>query len=659
MKFNINLQIGTVVLLALALGCARNEDVAMQDAVEQEEVTITASFADSKTRTVLSEDGGTSVYWEAGDEIAVFSGTEGSKFPSTLTEPAAVSTFTGTMPTAGGEKYLALYPYSSDAVSDGESITTTLPAEQTARAGSFAKDLNLSIAESDSYSMSFYNVCGGLCFKLTTEGIKKITIKSNNGESLAGSVKLAFENGIPAVKEIIDGKDTITLTAPDNGTFATGVWYYIVTLPTTLSAGFQMTFRTETTFVIRKYSDSIRLKRRVFGRADGIDDGLTWKSMGNIVFKDNTAKAACVAKFDINKDGEISYEEASAVTDLSGLFDDYKTITSFDELLYFDHITKLPPKLFNNCTSLKSLAIPSSVISLGNACFSGCTSLTSIEIPSSVTSLGENCFYDCTSLRSIEIPSSVTSLGDRCFGGCTSLMSIEIPSSVTSLGYWFFNGCTSLTSIEIPSSVTSLGYWCFSGCTSLTSIEIPSSVTTLGGFCFNNCTSLTSIEIPSSVTSLSDYCFSRCTSLTSIEIPSSVTSLRSYCFKNCASLTSIEIPSSVTLLGEGCFYNCTSLTSIEIPSSVTSFGENCFSYCTSLTSIEIPSSVTSLGNYCFRGCNNLSEMHCLATSVPSGGNQAFDGTKASSGYLYVPEGSVDLYAKASVWKVWKHIQKLQ
>ena len=53
-------------------------------------------------------------------------------------------------------------------------------------------------------------------------------------------------------------------------------------------------------------------------------------------------------------------------------------------------------------------------------------------------------------------------------------------------------------------------------------------------------------------------------------------------------------------------------------------------------------------------------MHCLATSVPSVGSKAFDGTKASTeGYLYVPEESVELYANDSGWKVWKNIQKLQ
>ena len=61
-------------------------------------------------------------------------------------------------------------------------------------------------------------------------------------------------------------------------------------------------------------------------------------------------------------------------------------------------------------------------------------SVTEGGVSFTVTSLGEQCFGDCSSLKSITIPSSVTSLGGYCFSGCSSLTSITIPSSVTSLG---------------------------------------------------------------------------------------------------------------------------------------------------------------------------------------------------------------------------------
>ena len=231
-------------------------------------------------------------------------------------------------------------------------------------------------------------------------------------------------------------------------------------------------------------------------------------------------------------------------------------------------VTSLSEKCFSDCSSIKSITIPSSVTSLGNSCFFKCSGLTSITIPSSVTSLGDFCFYDCRGLTSITIPSSVTSLGGSCFSGCSGLTSITIPSSVTSLGGSCFYGCSGLTSITIPSSVTSLGSDCFYGCRGLTSITIPSSVTSLGGHCFDGCSGLASITIPSSVTLLDNFCFQGCSGLTSITIPSSVTSLSYSCFYGCSGLTSITIPSSVTSLGYSCFYGCSGIETVYFKGKV-------------------------------------------------------------------------------------------
>ena len=208
-------------------------------------------------------------------------------------------------------------------------------------------------------------------------------------------------------------------------------------------------------------------------------------------------------------------------------------------------VTSLSEKCFSDCSSIKSITIPSSVTSLGNFCFYGCYGLTSISIPSSVTSLSDGCFYYCSGLTSITIPSSVTLLGENSFYDCRGLTSITIPSSVTSLGSGCFYGCIGLTSITIPSSVTSLGSGCFYGCKSLTSITLPSSVTSLSSGCFYGCNKLTSITIPSSVTSLGNYCFEGCSGLTSITIPSSITSLNFDCFKDCSGLETVYFKGKV------------------------------------------------------------------------------------------------------------------
>ncbi len=201
---------------------------------------------------------------------------------------------------------------------------------------------------------------------------------------------------------------------------------------------------------------------------------------------------------------------------------------------------------------------------LGYYVFEGCSGLTSLTIPSSVTEIGNWAFFGCSGLTSLTIPSGVTSIGDSAFSGCSGLTSLTIPSGVTSIGYYAFDGCSRLTSLTIPSSVTEIGGYAFSGCSGLTSLTIPYGVTSIGGYAFYDCSGLTSLTIPSSVTEIGRYAFYGCSGLINLTIPSGVTEIGSEAFEGCSGLTSLTIPSSVTSIGDWAFEGCSGLTSIYV-----------------------------------------------------------------------------------------------
>ena len=108
---------------------------------------------------------------------------------------------------------------------------------------------------------------------------------------------------------------------------------------------------------------------------------------------------------------------------------------------------KLGDYVFNGCSGLTSLTLPSSVTKIGCYALSNCIGLTSLTLPSSVTEIGEHAFLNCRGLTNFTIPSGVTSIGTSAFFCCYGLISLTIPSSVTAIGSQAFKHCSGLTSI--------------------------------------------------------------------------------------------------------------------------------------------------------------------------------------------------------------------
>ena len=254
-------------LLALA-ACTR--EVAVE--VPEGDITLVArTEAPAGSRTIV--EGETHVWWEPGDEIKVFVGTESGKFTTDITESAATATFNGSLDVSAGADIWAVYPFQEAAAFADGTVTTVLPAAQVARAGSFEKDLNPAIAHSTTAELQFRNVAGGVKFCVSKTGITKVTFKGNNAEPLAGTVKVGLDgNGVPVVSEIVEAATEITLTAPAGGTFEPGQWYFIVALPATLPDGYTMTFTyADTHGEFTKSDKAVEIKRSRFGKLTNPD----------------------------------------------------------------------------------------------------------------------------------------------------------------------------------------------------------------------------------------------------------------------------------------------------------------------------------------------------------------------------------------------------
>ncbi|MBQ9463468.1 MAG: leucine-rich repeat protein [Bacteroidales bacterium] len=260
-----------------------------------------------------------------------------------------------------------------------------------------------------------------------------------------------------------------------------------------------------------------------------------------IQFADPSAKYACVEKFDTDGDGEISYTEAAAVTSLSGLFSEWNTVSTFDEIKYFTGVASTEG-VFSGLDKLERITIPDHITQLGT--FKNCSSLKSVVLPNSVSKLPASCFEGCSDLTDVTLPGSANSIPDYCFKNCVSLPGVDLPGNITAIGREAFQGCSAITSISLPNVCKTMGDAAFSSCSGLRIISLPSELSAIPSNCFNKCMLLSEITWPSNLTNIGSYAFCDCffeDTDRKLELPCNVTHIGSFAFTG---LHHLIVPSS-------------------------------------------------------------------------------------------------------------------
>ncbi len=178
--------------------------------------------------------------------------------------------------------YTGLYPYDETASFDGSSVTMTLVDTQTATPGSFSFGLFPAIGKSDGSRIQFYNICGGIRFSVTKSGIRRAVLRGNNGEKIAGKVKVGFSSsGLPEVKKVVNGVDHIVLEVPEDGSFIVGQNYYFVVPPTSFVNGFTIYFDSSDGIGVYNRSVSTDIKRSVISGLKDVDISVSSYTVGD------------------------------------------------------------------------------------------------------------------------------------------------------------------------------------------------------------------------------------------------------------------------------------------------------------------------------------------------------------------------------------------
>ena len=363
----------------------------------------------------------------------------------------------------------------------------------------------------------------------------------------------------------------------------------------------------------------------------------------NISFLDDNVKSVCVQNWDTDGDGELSTEEAAAVTDLRNKFGFNAEIYHFPELQYFTGLTSIESYDFYRCKNLRDIVLPPQITNIGSNSFFGCSSLQEIVIPNAVTTISENAFNGCNSMTSVTFPDELETIGEYAFNSCNSLQSLAIPSTVTSISLSAFSGCSSLTAITVDSDNTV--YDSREDCNAI--IKTSTNTLQLG---------IATTVIPSSVTAIGASAFFGNTRLLTIDIPEGVSTIDASAFSGCSSLTDVKFPTMLTSIGYTAFSGCKKLSSVMLPEGLKTIDQMAFQNCTSLKKVSIPSTVTKISYNVFAGCSKLAKVEVARTTPLSIDASVFPYRKKST--LYVPQGCLEAYKGAKVWEDFMNIVEL-
>ena len=363
----------------------------------------------------------------------------------------------------------------------------------------------------------------------------------------------------------------------------------------------------------------------------------------NIMFADPHVKTVCVEHWDTDGDGELSMDEAAAVTSLGYYFSRDKGISSFDELQYFTGLVWIASSEFNDCENLTSIHLPQQVVRISDNAFRDCYKLTAIDIPGAVTAIGESAFNGCFRLSEVTLHEGLKTISTLAFMSCRALLSIGIPASVTSIAPNAFQGCTSVASITVA-----LGNTVYDSREDCNAVILTANNKMVLG-CQNT-------TFPESVTTIGVAAFSGCTKLQRLDIPEGVTTIEQSAFSSCSGLTSVVLPSSLTTIGNSAFYGCRKLTDLRLAEGLKTIEASAFEQCRSLARVTIPSTVTTLSNNVFYECPKLVEVTVKFSTPLTIYSTTF--SNSINATLYVPEGCVQAFEEADYWKNFWYIYEI-
>lgn len=322
----LNIFTNILVLSSMAVSVACNET----EERGSEARTINAVIVQPDTRTSLNGPDANGVYktvWSPGDQIMVFSGDLACRYILKSGENTNKGVFEGY---GNSEDLVAVYPLSIGFSRTGATIEVGLPEVQEYVSGNIPLGAYPMLGIYGDETFSFRNLCSVLKVPMFGDAtVKSITFTPNNA-GVKASGKAVINVNSTQLEMDDNSKPSVKLDCPDVKLSAQPTDFHFVVPAQIYPGGFTLTIATDKGDVVKTLKSDITLDRSVLYPIEAFECKIDSKE--NIIFEDANFKAYLVANFDTDGDGEISYEEALAITMIDVDTDNIESLAGIEHI---------------------------------------------------------------------------------------------------------------------------------------------------------------------------------------------------------------------------------------------------------------------------------------------------------------------------------------
>ena len=282
------------------------------------------------TRTSLNGPDANGVYrtvWSPGDQIMVFSGDLACRYILKSGENTNKGVFEGY---GNSEDLVAVYPLSIGISRTGATIEVGLPEVQEYVSGNIPLGAYPMLGIYGDETFSFRNLCSVLKVPMFGDAtVKSITFTPNNA-GVKASGKAVINVNSTKLEMDDNSKPSVKLDCPDVKLSAQPTDFHFVVPAQIYPGGFTLTIATDKGDVVKTLKSDITLDRSVLYPIEAFECKIDSKE--NIIFEDANFKAYLVANFDTDGDGEISKEEALAITKIIVGTEDIESLAGIEHM---------------------------------------------------------------------------------------------------------------------------------------------------------------------------------------------------------------------------------------------------------------------------------------------------------------------------------------